>query len=116
MGNEFLMSMGTRIRNRRIDLGMTQDDLCKLVGFSSRSSIAKVELGSRDLPHDKIVSIAKALGTTPAYIMGWNEPEVEEFNIVTDKSNTQVEIENRLSNLTEGQLKAILSLVKEMEG
>lgn len=116
MENIFLSEMGLRIKNKRIELGYSQEELAKICGFKGRSAISMIELGLRDIAHEKIVAISKALGVTPAFIMGWQEPEVGEFNIVTDKSNTQVEIENRLSNLTEGQLKAILSLVKEMEG
>lgn len=116
MDNEFLLEMGSRIKSKRVELGYSQEELAKKCGFKGRSAISMIELGLRDIAHDKIVALAKALGISPAYIMGWKEPEVNEYNIETDKSRTQIEIEDRLSNLTEGQLKAILSIVKEMEG
>ena len=69
-----LSTIGSRIRNRREELGLSQDELGKRLGYKSRSSINKIELDQRNLTQSKIKAIADALDTTPAYIMGWNEP------------------------------------------
>ncbi len=61
------------IRNRRIALGISQDELAKKTGYTSRSSIAKIEAGLTDIPQSKIMAFAKALHTTPAYLMGWED-------------------------------------------
>ena len=47
------MTIGERIKERRIELGYTQDELAKKCGYKSRSSINKIEL-SRNLPLPKI--------------------------------------------------------------
>ena len=52
---------------------ISQDELAKKTGYTSRSSIAKIESGLVDLPQSKIVAFANALNTTPAYLMGWND-------------------------------------------
>ena len=65
---------GTRIRQLREALGLSQDDLAMLLNYKSRSSINKIELGERNLTQSKIKAIADALHTTPAYIMGWEDP------------------------------------------
>ena len=49
---------------------MTQGELAQKVGYTSHSSIAKVESGTIDLPQSKIEAIAKALQTSPAYLLG----------------------------------------------
>ena len=67
-------TIGSRIRNRREELGLSQDELGKKIRYKSRSSINKIELDQRNLTQSKIKAIADALDTTPAYIMGWNEP------------------------------------------
>ena len=59
------MTIGERIKLRREELKLSQDE--------SRSSINKIEVGSRDLTQSKIKAIADALETTPSYIMGWDE-------------------------------------------
>ncbi len=67
------MQIGDRIKKIREQLNMSQDELAKKVGYKSRSSINKIEVDGRGLPLDKIEMIAKALNTTPAYLMGWEE-------------------------------------------
>lgn len=67
------MSIGSRIRQRRIELGLSQDELAHRLGYKSRSSINKIELGQHNLTQSKILAIANALETTPSYIMGWDE-------------------------------------------
>lgn len=69
------MTIGERIRNRRENLGMTQNDLAKILGYSSRTTITKIESGINDIAQSKILAIAKALKTTPAYLMGWEDEE-----------------------------------------
>ena len=71
------MTIGNRIRNRRIELGMTQDELASKLGYKSKSSINKIALGVQDLPQKKIVDFAKALDTTPASLMGWQKVDLE---------------------------------------
>ena len=68
-----MLKVGERIRIKREQLDMTQDELAQLTGYKSRSSINKIEKGGNDLPQSKIVAFAKALNTTPAYLMGWED-------------------------------------------
>ena len=67
------MTIGDRIKNRRKHLGMSADDLGKRLG-KDRSTIYRYEKGDiENLPLDILEPIAKALGTTPQYLMGWEE-------------------------------------------
>ena len=66
-----MLELYRRIKHRREELNMTQDALAKKVGYKSRSSINKIELGKNDITQSKIVEIAVALNTTPEYLMGW---------------------------------------------
>ena len=68
-----LLEIGERIKIQREKLKMSQDELAKRIGYKSRSSINKIELGHYNLTQSKIKAIADALETTPAYIMGWEE-------------------------------------------
>ena len=74
------MTFGERVKARREELNMTQEDLAKKVGFKSRASINKIELDKRNMKQSQIVELAKALETTPGYLMGWKEsdPDVHE--------------------------------------
>lgn len=66
------MTVGEKIKQRRLELNMSQDELAKKCGYKSRSSINKIEL-SRDLPLKKVRLMANALDLTVAYLMGWEE-------------------------------------------
>lgn len=63
------------IKKLREQKGMSQDELAELTGYTSRSSIAKIEKGLVDLQQSKIIAFAKALGVSPSELMGWNEPQ-----------------------------------------
>lgn len=67
------MTIGDRIKQRRMELGMSQEELAHKLGYKSRSSVNKIELGGQNLTQKKIKKIADALDTTPDYIMGWDE-------------------------------------------
>lgn len=77
------MTIGQRIKQRREELAMSQDELAKKIGYKSRSSINKIELDLYNLKQYKIKAIADALETTPSYIMGWDEDdEKSDFDLI----------------------------------
>ena len=67
------MNLGTRIKLRREELNMSQNELAIKLGYKSRSTINKIELGINDVTQHKIAAFAEALQTTPAYLMGWED-------------------------------------------
>ena len=96
------MSIGNRIKIRREELGMTQDELAQRLGYKSRSSVNKIELNQRNLPQAQIKAIANILDTTPSYIMGWDEEE----NI--EQIQTELEIVEMISKHYGNQVIQIL--------
>lgn len=70
-----MSTVGDNILNRRRELGLTQEELAKRMGYKSKSTINKIEMGINDIPQGKIVKFAEVLYTTPARLMGWNEEE-----------------------------------------
>ncbi|WP_311537793.1 helix-turn-helix transcriptional regulator [uncultured Anaerococcus sp.] len=89
-----------KIKQRRIELNMSQDDLARRTGYKTKSAISRIERGERDITQSQIELFAKALETTPSYLMGWDSE---------DKLNKEDEkllnAFNQLNN--EGQEKAI---------
>ncbi len=67
------MEIGERIKKRREDLGLTQEDLAIMLGYKNRSTVNKWEKDGSKLRQSKIAEIAEALNTTPAYLMGWDD-------------------------------------------
>lgn len=68
-----MSTIGEKILLRRKELGMRQEDLARLMGYKSKSTINKIELGINDIPQSKIVKFAEVLATTPGYLMGWED-------------------------------------------
>ena len=64
------MDANTRIRERRIELGLSQGELAEAVGYTGRSAIARMESGKNKVDIEKLELFAKVLQTTTAYIMG----------------------------------------------
>lgn len=82
------MAIGDRIKSRRMQMKMSADELAKRLG-KDRSTIYRYEKGDiENLPLDILEPIAKALNTTPQYLMGWDE--------VQKKNNIQADIVLRM--------------------
>ena len=73
------MEIHENIKRLRKQRGLSQEELAHLVGYTDRSSIAKIEAGRVDLSQSKIALFANALGTTPAELLGW-ETDSEAFD------------------------------------
>ena len=69
------MTLGERIKARRKEIGMTQTELAYRTGYADKSAISKIEKGLIELGQKGIVIFADALGTTPAFLMGWLDEE-----------------------------------------
>ena len=67
------MFIGEKIKNLRIRCGITQEELAFAAG-TKKQTIHKYETGIiSNIPASKIKAIADKLGTTPAYLMGWED-------------------------------------------
>lgn len=64
-----------KIKQLRLEKGMTLEQVADIVGVG-KSTVRKWETGMiANMKRDKIALLAKALGTTPAFLMGWKEEE-----------------------------------------
>lgn len=71
-------SMANKIRILRQERGLTLEQVAEVVGVG-KSTVRKWETGMiANMRRDKIADLAKALGTTPAYLMGWEDQEEQE--------------------------------------
>ena len=99
-----MATLGDRIKERRLSLGMTQLTLAQKLGYKDKSTIAKIEVGSNDIPQSKIVAFAKALDTTPAYLMGWTEETSAPTLTRKDKRDIQDALDEMKQQLLDGDL------------
>ena len=78
-----MSEVGKNIARRRKALGITQEELAKKMGYKSKSTINKIELGINDVVQSKVVKFAEVLETTPSVLMGWQEMQ-KKNSILTD--------------------------------
>lgn len=66
------MDMGEKIKFLRMENDMTLEELGNKVGVG-KSTVRKWETGMiANMKRDKILKVAEALNTSPAYLMGWD--------------------------------------------
>ena len=75
------MSIGKRIKYRRKQLGLTQDELADRLK-TTKQTIYKYEKEIvTNLPSDRIEQLANALDCSPGYLMGWEiDIDIEKLN------------------------------------
>lgn len=116
------MTVGEKIRKRRIELELTQEDLAKRLGYSTTSAVCRAETGKDRLTYARIYKFAKALDTTVEYLSADDESIkkdeeyayaglVEYRELYVDKAERIFEYAKRLSRLPDETRKAIELLI-----
>lgn len=110
MGND----ISKKIKDLRAERNMTLEEVAKIVGVG-KSTVRKWETGMiQNVGIDKIPLLAKALGTTPKYLMGWEEnKENDELARYLDELRTRSEM-RMLFSVAEGATKEDVEKVVEM--
>lgn len=100
------MTIGKRIKERRIELGLTVDQVAEALN-KNRATIYRYESNDIEkLPIDILEPLATVLSTTPAYLMGWeNKKTVHSNNSERDKEVLEI-MKIYLSLSDEGKTKA----------
>lgn len=87
------MTIGQRIKQRREELGLSQQELATRLGYKSKVSISNAENDRDDMTTTRVQKYAKALETTSAYLMGWEETAdfiVDDIAIVEKKEERPI--------------------------
>lgn len=90
------MTLGEKVKLKREELNLSQEELAEKMNYKSKTSIHKIEVGITDLPLSKVKELAAVLQTTPAYLMGWEEDKSQEkenniFSQLTDEELAKLE-------------------------
>lgn len=118
------MEIGEKIRVRREELGMSQDELAKKCGYASRVSISKIESGERRVPNDKVELFARALRVLPEYLMGWTDEDgidISDEDLAAAESRQQLKDRPQLralldagSKLTDEDVENVIKIMESM--
>lgn len=93
------MSVGSNIRKRRFELGMSQQELADALGYKTRSTIAKIESGENDVTQKKLIRFAEVLDTTvEALVIGttsFSSPTPSSINHTSEAADGTSTAEHR---------------------
>ena len=110
---------GVRVRAARVAAGLTQLELARAMGYSTRSTISRIESGDNQVPMDRLDALATALRTTPAYLLGQDgaaaEPAAPQAAAPEDDPFLQ-EFWRCAMSLRRDQQEMLLRLMREMGG
>lgn len=109
------MTIGEKIKIRRESLGLSVTQLAERIG-KDRTTIYRYESSYiESMPISTLEPLAKALQTTPAFLMGWED----DVNQQLLKDNQVITIsgtgEKRKFQLTAQEMTAILTLLESMK-
>ena len=65
-----MLSIYVNIKNRRLELGLSQTELALKLGYKDKTMISKIEAGRVDLPYSKVLAFAKVLEMDPRDLIG----------------------------------------------
>ena len=71
------MRVGERIKSRRKEIGLSAEQVAKELGVSPATVYRYESNDIMNMRIDKLEPITKALRTTPAYLMGWEDDKKE---------------------------------------
>ena len=100
------MNIGEIIKKRRLELGISQEELSKKMGYSSKTSISKIEKGISDIPLKKIQKLSNFLYINILKLIK-NDKEKNDFENVNYKN-----ILKMLNKLEDKELKKLEKLIK----
>lgn len=89
MSEKELTDLIERIKERRLKLEMSYQDLSDATQIS-KSTLQRYETGYiKKVPINQIEILAKALHTTPSYLMGWDAPASPSLSL-TQQEETHI--------------------------
>lgn len=107
------MNTGDRIKQRRLELGLSADELALRIG-KSRATIYRYENGDiENMPTPILEPLAKALYTTPAQLMGWEMDDGDIGNaFMADSLEDEIDSMKSFSPSEKNHFKAYINLLE----
>ena len=96
---DFLVKLGAKIRHRRQELNISQQELAEAVGYTSKGMISNIEAGKVNIPMDKLILIAHCLNVAPSYFL--NDDPMPKDNKLFEQ----------ITHLSEDQRKQVLAYI-----
>jgi len=125
--NEMMKEIGARIKARREQINMTQEELGNLLGYtqkSAKSSVSRLENGSvKDLTVPLAYLLAKYLRCDPAWLTGWEDGAMKPNDELIDKIVTRLSNDEKVlrimamvSGMSDNELEKQIKILNALYG
>lgn len=108
------MTIGERIKFRRQEMGITQRDLAKRMGYTDHTTITRVEAGKVDLPMSRVSQFAEALRVSPSYLMGWEDEDKKNPVTMDGMSENRKKLMHFVADVPEEKTELLLRVMKSI--
>ena len=98
------IEFGKLIKQLREEQDITQEQLAHRLGYKSKSSINKIELGIQDLPRPKLLKLSEIL-----------HPPVSKFVGMDDEPSVRQQLHTLIDNLPDDRIEKILKIIQAIE-
>ena len=110
------MTIGKRIKEKREELKLSQRDLAEKMNYTNHSTIGKIERGQVDVSQTRIVQFAEVLGTSVAYLMGWEETKKSATNNDSGLSEAKKQLLALAEQCSEDDAEKLLQMMQILLG
>lgn len=110
------MTIGKRIKEKREELRLSQRDLAEKMNYTNHSTIGKIERGQVDVSQTRIVQFAEVLGTSVAYLMGWEETKKSATNNDSGLSESKKQLLALAERCSEEEAEKLLQMMQILLG
>lgn len=73
------MTIGDKIKQLRTERQWSQEQVARMLGYKSRSTVNKIELGINELTQSKIVAFANLFGVEPWQLLNDEPLNIDEI-------------------------------------
>jgi transcriptional regulator with XRE-family HTH domain len=109
------MTIGERIKQRRLELNWSQRELATRMKYSHHSTLARIETGKVDVSQTRIVQFSKVLGVSIAYLMGWEDEEKQKQPAESELSIQKKELIEKVMQMSDEELQKLDLLLQIVE-
>ena len=113
------MTTGEKIKALRLGKGWSQDELAKKLGYTSRSTINKIELGKNDILQSTLKKIAEIFNVDPCELIVETPLDMEAMykkwdSEITEKEISKVQLFDQISNTFGKEASELLQCYSEL--
>ena len=91
-------AFGKKIKEKRLSLDMTQEQLAEKIGISAKS-LSQIELGNNFVSAQNLEAICFALHTEPKNLFDFNLLNREQFDVIAEKLKNNKSLFNKIAQI-----------------